>query len=226
MCGNVCRWGHRWCELIVLVVCVFVCFLFLTLLLLFDDVVVVVAMLPLLLGCWYWCDVIRRCCDALASLYFPILFLFFLLLLRVLPHNGGGPSKDVTLTGYPPPILTWDGGTPVLNWDGVPPGHPELGPGWGLPPSGRMGYPPQEGWGTSPVRKDGVPPKLGRMGVPPCHQEGWGYPLPPPLLSFPYEGNPSPPPRWWIGGTAPTPTGVDWHTNWKYCLPPSFVCGR
>ena len=67
-----------------------------------------------------------------------------------------------------------------------------MGDTLGYPPSGRMGVPRLSG-------RMGVPRLSGRMAVPPRQDLmgspifGWGYLL-----------------------------GVDWHTNWKYCLPPSL----
>ena len=140
--------------------------------------------------------------------------------------------------GYPPTIQTWLGGYPIQTWSGggVLPHHPDLvrggtpsqlwmvGGTWGTPtiqmwsgvpwvPLGpEMGYPPQTWDGVSPLPRPGMgyPPHLTWDGVPPPHLDlRWGTPYPD-----------------LIWGTPPPPASVDWHTKWKYYMPPSFGYGR
>ena len=128
----------------------------------------------------------------------------------------GGGRRGTPWRGVPPA-----GGTP---WWGVPPargstpagGVPLLGyppVSWmGYPPPGK-GYPPSAGWGTPHLWR--VPPCLGR-GYPPPPLAGWGTPL-----SRPGKGVPPP-----VSQMGYPPLDVNWQTNWKYCLSPSFGCGR
>ena len=123
---------------------------------------------------------------------------------------GGGPHP-VLGEGYP--IQAWTGGT--LSSPGCGGGVTPSSSGWGVPqgsPSGPgMGYHPHPdlGWGTPSVQtwEWGTPhPDLG-MGYPPV--QTWDAP---------------PPSAGW--GTPPRGRCVDWHTKWKYYLPPSLGCGR
>ena len=95
-------------------------------------------------------------------------------------------TPSVVLTGYPPPVLTWWGGT-LLG--GTLPGGPYLGtPGRVSPPSWPGGYPAR---GVSPlswVPPSRVPPILTWQGTPlgVCPMEFWvmlqsimGYGYPP-----------------------------------------------
>ena len=99
--------------------------------------------------------------------------------------------------GVPPhPVPTGGGGS-----RGVPPSSSE----GGVPHTDLTGVPP--------------PPPSGWMGVLPVGT-GWGL-LPPIQLWQGGWGYPSP-----VGGWGyPPPPGVDWHTNWKYYLLPSFGWG-
>ena len=96
----------------------------------------------------------------------------------------------------------------------VPPHHPDLAR---VPPS----PPSRPGWGT-PHHPDlaGIPPHHPDLARVPLIQTWLGYPphhpdlawyLPPPIQTWP---------------VYPPLRGVDWQTNWKQYLPPSFGCGR
>ena len=149
---------------------------------------------------------------------------------------GGTPWPDLGW-GTPCPDLVW-GTPPVQTWDGVP---PPSRPGWGVP-----WCTPSQTWDGVPPCSDlvwGTPPIQTWDGVPPPSRPGWGgyprYPLPHPDLGWgtPHPdlgwGTPSqtwdvpPPARPGMGyppqpGTGYPPRGVDWQTNWKQYLAPSF----
>ena len=98
----------------------------------------------------------------------------------------------------------------LCNGGGLETGYPPPDMGYSL----NMGYPltwgtpwtwgtPQT-WGTlwtwgTPQTWDGVPPTQTWDGVPPLSRPEMGY---------------------------PPPWDVNWQTNWKQYLPPSFGCGR
>ena len=122
-------------------------------------------------------------------------------------HRGGYPGYP-QLTFYwgtPPPILTWDEGTPSQE-------------GWGYP------TPDWEGWGTPlPVRKDGVSPGRSDGGTPSVRwgpPQSDGVPLPPRNVNrqTPVKTVPSPFLRN-AGGRNPNPTeaGNQWVV--KYLTP-------
>ena len=130
------------------------------------------------------------------------------------------PPTIMTWPRYPPDlrwgtplptIQTWMGYPPPQTWDGVPPHHPNLD---SVPPHPRpeMGNPsPDLRWGTPPPPHH---PNLDR--VPPTPDLRWGTPSRPEMEY--------PPPHHLDLDRVPPPRQV-W-TDWKYCLPPSFGCGR
>ena len=127
--------------------------------------------------------------------------------------RGGYPSPGPG--GYPVPGLE---GTLSQVW-----GYPIPGPGGGVPHPDLVGgyprYPHLQTW-------DGVPP-------PPCLDLGWGTPPARPGMGYPPPARPGmgyPPARLGMGYPPRpdwgTPRDVNWQTNWKQYLPPSFGCGR
>ena len=121
--------------------------------------------------------------------------------------GGGYPYHPDLAGGYPhPPFRPGPGVPPIHPWDlawGVP--HPRSVRGVpGVPP-----HHPDLGWGNPPSRPgmESPPPIQTWDEVPPSVQT-WDE-VPPVQMC---DGVPPPPPSW----------GVDWQTNWKQNLPPSF----
>ena len=140
------------------------------------------------------------------------------------PHPVMGGTQSSHDGGVPHPVM---GGTPSSHDGGYPSSHDGEYPSshdgvgypiqsrWGVPHPVIRGYPPpsRPGWGTPPTTQTWPGYLLHHLdlaGVPPTTIQTWsGYP---PAPSRPGQGTP--------------PRGVDWQTNWKQYLPPSFGCGR
>ena len=168
------------------------------------------------------------------------------MLLCLVGGGGGYPSQVLMVGGGVPHPRS--GGTPVRSWWwGVP--HPRVGvPQSGL--DGGEGYPIPGGYPGQVLMVGGTPPwdrvpqpGLDGGGYPPPSRPSQGYPRYPPPTIKTWPGYPQPKPgqgtppqnhqdldgvpptphlRW---GTPP-PRDVDWQTNWKQYLLPSFGCGR
>ena len=120
------------------------------------------------------------------------------------------------------PIESWWGGVPIQSWRGVP--HPDMMGGTHSSHGGK-GYPIQSWWGGNPSSHGGggdTPSSHGRgyLGYPPHHPDLAGVPPPHSDLAG------VPPPHPDLAGVPPPNRGVNWQTNWKQYLPPSFGCGR
>ena len=145
--------------------------------------------------------------------------------------------------GYPIPGL---GGVPHLRFKGVP----VQGAGgipsqvWGVTPSQVQGDPIPGLGGTLSHVQGGTLSQVwgdpiltwsgGTLGISPVQTWDGVPPSPEPDMEW---GTPQPdlgwgtPPTWygvfpqtWLG--YPPPRDVNWETNWKQYLPPSFGCGR
>ena len=147
----------------------------------------------------------------------------------------GGVPHPMSRGGYLIPRL---GGTPFQVWGGTPSQVEGVGDTpyqvWGVPnprsggtPCQVQGGTPSQVWGY-PISGLGVPHlrSRGYPGYPPSSRHGWGTPQT-------WDGVPPQPDLGWFTplprpemGYPPPHRGVDWHTKWKYYLPPSFGCGR